>query len=77
MAVVVVQVLYDAGQQSERENLVWKLRFGFIAAATLLVVGIWNASWLVAGTGAVLGWLWIEGARDYRRDMRADTQLPP
>lgn len=68
VAIAVIQVLFDAGNQSEVEHSSWKLRLGFVMVAALLVTGLWKQSWWLLGLGSLLGWFWFG-------DWQAHSQL--
>lgn len=68
VAIAVIQVLFDAGNQSEVEHSSWKLRLGFVMVTALLVTGLWKQSWWLLGLGSLLGWFWLG-------DWQAHSQL--
>lgn len=68
--IIIMNVRYEAGLESEKSYLKWKQRVGLLMVIALLVSPLWLDSWLPFIIGIILGIAWLDDYRHVKAILR-------
>lgn len=72
--IILMNVRYEAGLESEKSYLKWKQRVGLLMVITLLVSPLWVHSWWPFIVGLILGLGWLDDYRHTKAVLRGHSE---
>ena len=71
--IIIMNVRFEAGLESEKTYLKWKQRFGLLMIVVLLVSPLWLESFWPFIFGLIMGLIWLDDYRHMKDVFRNDS----